>query len=68
MSNCWDLVVLSSRKKFAVECKAWKHGPSIEKPKIAIMREWQAGAGVPIYVAWKAPRKTRYSNPSSVRQ
>ncbi len=52
-----DLVVLSSRKKFAVECKAWQHGPSIEKPKIAIMREWQNGAGVPVYVAWKAPRR-----------
>jgi Holliday junction resolvase len=52
-----DLVVLSSRKKFAVECKAWKHGPSIEKPKFAVMREWQAAAGVPVFVAWKAPRR-----------
>ncbi|MEM0475380.1 MAG: hypothetical protein QW343_01135 [Candidatus Norongarragalinales archaeon] len=52
-----DLVVLSSRKKFALECKAWKNAPTIEKPKMQVMREWQNAAGVPVFIAWKAPRR-----------
>jgi Holliday junction resolvase len=52
-----DLIALSTTKKFAVECKAWKNPVRIEKAKMRVMEEWQQRTGLPVYVAWKRPRE-----------
>jgi len=52
-----DLIVLHTTKKFAVECKAWRRAPRVENTKFKILNEWQATTGMPVYIAWKAPRK-----------
>ena len=53
-----DLIALSSTAKFAVECKAWNgDAVYIEKPKYEIMSEWEKRTAMPVYVAWKSPRK-----------
>lgn len=55
--DCPDLVVLSSTKKFAVECKAWKKSVYIGKPKFLQMHEWELSTGMPVFLAWKPHRK-----------
>ncbi len=53
-----DLVVLSTTRKFALECKAWKSDYlSLDKTKVLVMKEWEKAAGLPIYVAWKKLRE-----------
>ncbi len=52
-----DLIVLSSTKKFALECKAWKAAPHFDKTKVQIMREFENITGIPFYIAWKQPRE-----------
>ncbi|MFH1056367.1 MAG: hypothetical protein V1717_01055 [Candidatus Micrarchaeota archaeon] len=52
-----DLVVLRSTKKFGLECKAWKNGLFLDKPTIIAYREWEKTTGMPVYIAWKIPRK-----------
>lgn len=52
-----DLIALHTTKKFAVECKAWRRAPRIEGMKFKILSAWQAATGIPVYIAWKAPRK-----------
>ncbi|NYZ78242.1 hypothetical protein H0N96_02460 [Candidatus Micrarchaeota archaeon] len=52
-----DLIALHTTKKFAVECKAWRRAPRIEGTKFKILSEWQATTGMPLYIAWKSPRK-----------
>lgn len=61
-----DLIALHTTKKFAVECKAWKNSLYIEKKKFNIMQQWQATTGIPVYVAWKVPRKGWHFFPLSV--
>ena len=48
-----DLTVLSSVRKFALECKAWKNSVYIDKAKFVLMQEWERDTGLPIYLAWK---------------
>ena len=52
-----DLTVLSSTKKFALECKAWKNALHFDKPKMEIMKEFESITGIPFYIAWKPPRE-----------
>ena len=53
-----DLVVLSTTRKFALECKAWKaQSVRIEKKKWEIMSAWEKMTGMPIFLAWKQPRR-----------
>ncbi|MEK6843352.1 MAG: Holliday junction resolvase Hjc [Candidatus Micrarchaeota archaeon] len=53
-----DLIVLSSTKKFAVECKAWNSGNLwIEKERMDLMKEFERRTAVPFYVAWKVNRE-----------
>ena len=52
-----DLVVLSATKKFALECKAWRKAPHLETTKFKIMQEWQSATAMPVYVAWRKPRR-----------
>lgn len=52
-----DLVALSSTKKFALECKAWKAGLHFDKPKMEIMKQFENTTGIPFYIAWKQPRE-----------
>lgn len=48
-----DLTVLSSTRKFALECKAWKNSVYIDKAKFVLMLEWEKDTAMPIYLAWK---------------
>lgn len=49
-----DLIVLSTTKKLAIECKAWESGfVRIEREKYEIMQEWEKRTGLPVFVAWK---------------
>jgi Holliday junction resolvase len=52
-----DLIVLRSGKKFGVECKAWKESLFLDKPTVVAYREWEKTTGMPVYLAWKKPRK-----------
>lgn len=53
-----DLIVLSSTKKFAVECKAWNSGNLwIEKDRMDAMREFEKRTAIPFYIAWKVSRE-----------
>lgn len=52
-----DLIVLSTTKKFGLECKAWNSSLSLDKTKVLIMQEWEKATGMPIYVAWKRSRQ-----------
>ncbi len=52
-----DLVALSTTKKFALECKAWKAGLHFDKAKMEIMKQFENTTGIPYYIAWKQPRK-----------
>ncbi len=52
-----DLVVLSSSKKFALECKAWKAALRFDKAKVEVMRQFENITGIPYYIAWKLPRE-----------
>ncbi len=53
-----DLVALSSTRNFAVECKAWNgERVYINKPKYDKMREWEKRTAMPVFVAWKSPRR-----------
>ena len=52
-----DLIVLHTTKRFALECKAWKNSLSLDATKVRIMKEWESTTGLPIYIAWKSPRK-----------
>ncbi|MEK6954852.1 MAG: Holliday junction resolvase Hjc [Candidatus Micrarchaeota archaeon] len=53
-----DLIVLSSTKKFAIECKAWNSGNLwIEKDRMAAMKEFEARTAIPFYIAWKVSRE-----------
>ncbi|MEK6924400.1 MAG: Holliday junction resolvase Hjc [Candidatus Micrarchaeota archaeon] len=55
--DCPDLLALSSTRKFAVECKAWKKAVYIDKPKFIQMEEWEKATGMPVLLAWKPHRK-----------
>ncbi len=52
-----DLIVLSSAKKFGVECKAWKNAIYLDNLTVVSYREWEKITGMPVYLAWKVPRK-----------
>ncbi|MBI4406645.1 restriction endonuclease [Candidatus Micrarchaeota archaeon] len=52
-----DLVALSSSKKFALECKAWKGPLRLNKAKVEVMRQFENITGIPYFVAWKQPRE-----------
>ncbi|MCX6767316.1 MAG: Holliday junction resolvase Hjc [Candidatus Micrarchaeota archaeon] len=53
-----DLIALSSTLNMAIECKAWNgDAVYIEKQKYRIMSEWEKRTAVPVFVAWKSPRK-----------
>jgi Holliday junction resolvase len=53
-----DLVALSSTRHLAVECKAWNgDAVYIEKAKFGIMQEWEKRTAIPVFVAWKSPRR-----------
>jgi len=53
-----DLIVLSTTRKFALECKAWKASSvRIERKKWEIMSGWEKMTGMPIFLAWKQPHK-----------
>ncbi|MFH1246925.1 MAG: hypothetical protein V1644_00960 [Candidatus Micrarchaeota archaeon] len=52
-----DLIALSTTKKFALECKAWKASLHFDKPKVEIMRQFENTTGIPFYIAWKQPRE-----------
>lgn len=55
--DCPDIVVLKTTKKFVLECKAWKNDVYLEKAKYNLMIEWEQKTGLPVYLAWKSPRK-----------
>lgn len=53
-----DLIVLRSTKKFALECKAWDSAYlNIDAFKLQLMQAWEKHTGMPVYIAWKTPRK-----------
>ena len=52
-----DLIVLSSSKKFGVECKAWKNAIHLDKPTVVAYNEWTRITGMQVFLAWKMPRK-----------
>lgn len=55
--DCPDIVALRTTKKFVLECKAWKNDVYLEKAKFNLMLEWEQKTGLPVYLAWKTPRK-----------
>lgn len=55
--DCPDLIVLSSTRKFAVECKAWKKAVYIGAPKFMQMQEWEKATGMQVFLAWKPNRR-----------
>jgi len=55
--DCPDVLALKTTKKFALECKAWKESIYIEKKKFRLLEEWEKNAGLPVFLAWKSPRK-----------
>lgn len=53
-----DLLVLSSTKRIAVECKAWNSGNLwIERDRMDLMKEFEKRSAIPYYVAWKVSRE-----------
>ncbi len=52
-----DLIALSSTKKFALECKAWKENLHFDKAKLEVMQQFENITAIPYYVAWKLPRE-----------
>jgi len=53
-----DLIVLSTTKKFALECKAWEGDyVRIDKEKLGIMHDWERRTGMPVYIGWKRSRE-----------
>lgn len=52
-----DLIALSTTKKFALECKAWKNNLFFEKQKVTLYQQWEQRTGMPVYIAWKFPHK-----------
>lgn len=55
--DCPDVVALKTTRKFALECKAWKNDVYLEKQKFKLLLEWEQKTGLPVYLAWKSPRK-----------
>ncbi len=55
--DCPDIVALKTTQKFVLECKAWKNDVYLEKAKFNLMLEWEQKTGLPVYLAWKSPRK-----------
>lgn len=67
--DCPDVLALKTTKKLALECKAWKNDVYLEKRKFKLMQEWEQKTGVPVYLAWKSPRKEwRFFPLSSLRE
>lgn len=67
--DCPDVVALKTTKKFAVECKAWKNDVYLEKSKFKLMQAWEQATGLPVFLAWKSPRKEwRFFPLSSLRE
>jgi len=67
--DCPDVVALKTTKKFALECKAWKNSVYIVKEKFRIMEAWERTTGLPVFLAWKSPRKEwRFFPLSSLRE
>ena len=53
-----DCLALKKDKQFAFECKAWKGNYlSISKEQMQSLLAWSKQAGVPVYIAWRIPRK-----------
>ena len=49
-----DLIVLSTTKKFAIECKAVESEYlAIDSSKMERMHQFELATGLPVYVAWK---------------
>jgi len=64
-----DLVVLSTTRKFAVECKAIESAYlAIGVPKMERMLDWERATGMPVFVAWKHNRQQPVFIPLSVFQ
>lgn len=55
--DCPDIIALRTTKKFGLECKAWKNSVYLEKSKFNLMLEWEQKTGLPVYLAYKSPRK-----------
>ncbi|MFH0922514.1 MAG: Holliday junction resolvase Hjc [Candidatus Micrarchaeota archaeon] len=61
-----DLIALHTTRKIAIECKAWKNNLHLEKPKVETMKQWEQTTGMPVFIAWKSPRKEWRFFPLSV--
>jgi len=62
-----DLIVLSTTRKFAIECKAIESAYlAIEVPKMERMFDWERVTGMPVFVAWKHNRQQPVFVPLSV--
>ncbi len=64
-----DLIVLSTTRKFAIECKAIESAYlAIGVPKMERMMDWERVTGMPVFVAWKHNRKQPVFVPLSMFQ
>jgi len=61
-----DLIALHTTRKIAIECKAWKNNLHLEKPKVETLHQWEQTTGMPVFIAWKSPRKEWRFFPLSV--
>jgi Holliday junction resolvase len=53
-----DCLALKKDKQFAFECKAWKGNYlNISKEQMQSLLAWSDQAGMPVYIAWRIPRK-----------
>lgn len=52
-----DIVAMKNNLVVAIECKAHKKMPRLNKEKVIEMRDWCDNAGAHGFLAWRAPNK-----------
>ena len=63
---CPDCLAFKGNKRFACECKAWRGKYlNISIEQMENLLSWSRQAGMPVYIAWRIPRKGwRFIDPS----
>lgn len=48
-----DIIAIKNGKGLAFECKAWQSNISIEKDKIAMLKQWKQNTNMQTMIAWR---------------
>jgi len=53
-----DILAFRRSKQYAIECKSWDRGSlSLEKGRVAQMKEWEETTGITCLIGWRVSRE-----------